>query len=205
MSFGKAVSLISPGIDSPVATWMVVKRGLEVIGVHCATDDGAASRDITVRMCGRVGVKRLYVVRHAPLLRRIAGSCAPPLVCVLCKRFMVRIADAIAEKEKACCIITGDNLGQVASQTLDNMVAISSASKLPIFRPLLCNDKQETVDLAKSIGTYEIGLDAPPCCGFVPDQPATKALMSKVEEEEARLDIGSMVWEAVDSAEVLEV
>jgi thiamine biosynthesis protein ThiI len=205
MNCKRAVSLISPGIDSPVATWMMVKKGVDIIGIHCSTGDDSKSKDITIKMCEKIGVGRLYVVSHAPLLQRIAKDCRSALVCVLCKRFMVRIADAIAKKEDACCIITGENLGQVASQTLDNMVIITSASTRSILRPILCNDKQETVDIAKKIGTYEIGLDAPPCCSFVPDQPATKTIISKVEAEEARLDVDSMVEEAVSSAEILEL
>jgi len=157
-------------------------------------------------MCRKIGIRRLYIIRHGELVQqKLVEHCKPALICVLCKRFMYRMAEAVANKEGASCIVTGDNLGQVASQTLDNMVVLSGATSLPILRPILCNDKQETVDIAKEIGTYDIGLDSPPSCTIVPKQPATKAFIRHVEAEEAKLDISGIVKEAVDTAEVLEL
>jgi tRNA uracil 4-sulfurtransferase len=205
---GKAVALISSGIDSPVASWMMVQKGVEVIGLHCSNSplSDSKSKDITVRMCGRVGIKKLYIVDYgATVQEEIAKSCFPNLACVLCKRFMFRIAERIAEKEGCCCIITGDNLGQVASQTLENMAVVSKSVSIPVIRPLLCNDKQETIDIARRIGTYEIGLERHPPCRFVPKSPATKASISKVEAEEGKLDVEGMVKNALACAEVIVV
>lgn len=207
MNCDKAVTLISPGIDSPVATYLMKKRIDNIVAVHCTSEplNTSRSKELVIRMCKLLKIKRLYVTDHGSIQKRIAKDCRSSLVCVLCKRFMVRTAEAIAEKEGACAIITGENLGQVASQTLDNMVIITSTTDLPILRPILCNDKQETIDLAKEIGTYEIGLDSPPCCSFVPDQPATKAAIKSIEAEEKRLDVAKMVDEAVSGAEILDL
>ena len=207
MNCKKAVTLISPGIDSPVSTYLMKKHIDDIIAIHCTSEplDKSRSKELVIRMCKLLGVERLYVTDHGSIQQRIANDCRSSLVCVLCKRFMVRVAEQIAKKEDACAIITGENLGQVASQTLDNMVIITSTTSIPILRPILCNDKQETIDLAKEIGTYEIGLDSPPCCSFVPDQPATKAAIASIEAEEKRLDVDSMVKAAVDSAELIDL
>lgn len=202
----KAVSLISSGIDSPVATWMMLQRGVDVIGIHysSAPVDCSKGKDLTIRMAKKIGLKRLYIVDYGPVQQQIAKKCRNSLVCVLCKRLMIQIAEALAKKECCQTIITGDNLGQVASQTLENMVVISQATSLPILRPILCNDKQETVNLAKEIGTYDIGLDSPPCCGFVPKQPATRSIVPVVRSEEDRLDKVEIIRTALENAEVME-
>ncbi len=207
MNCKKAISLISPGIDSPVSTYLMKKHIDNIIAVHCTSEplNTSRSKELVIRMCKLLKVNRLYITDHGKIQRRIAKDCKSPFVCVLCKRFMVRVAEQIAKKEDACAIITGENLGQVASQTLDNMVIITSTTNLPILRPILCNDKQETVNIAKEIGTYEIGLDSPPCCSFVPDQPATKAAIKSIETEERRLDVDSMVKAAVESAEIIDL
>lgn len=204
----RAVSLVSSGIDSPVASWLMIQRGAELIGLHCSNAPLASegSVGITRKLCKKIGIKRLYIVKHGGLFqKKLVERCRPALTCILCKRFMYRVAEAIAEKEGASCIVTGDNLGQVASQTLDNLVVLSGAASLPILRPVLCNDKQDTVDLAKQIGTYDIGLDAPPSCTIVPKRPATRALLKDVEAEEAKLDIKGMVRQAVDTAEFIDI
>ncbi|MBW2972452.1 hypothetical protein KY359_05440 [Candidatus Woesearchaeota archaeon] len=208
MKCERAVCLISSGIDSPVAAWLMSKKGVELIGIHCSNEPlaPAGSIEITKKLCRKVGISKLYVVRHGELVqKRLVKGCKPSLICVLCKRIMLRVAEQIAAKEGCCCIVTGENLAQVASQTLDNMVVLSGAVRMPILRPLLCNDKQETVDIAKEIGTYDIGLDAPKSCTIVPEHPATRASLSAVEAEEQKLGVDSMVEEAVMSAEVIEI
>lgn len=203
----KAVALVSSGIDSPVAAWMMKQRGMELIGIHCSNAPLAeqASGVIVERLCRKLGIRKLYIVKHGSLVQqKLVEHSRQSLICVLCKRFMYRVAEAIANKEGASFIVTGENLGQVASQTLDNMVVLSDAISLPVLRPLLCNDKQETVDIAKRIGTYGLGLDSPPSCTIVPKKPATKAALSKVIEEEQKLDVADTVSEAVRTAELIE-
>ncbi|MBW2996922.1 7-cyano-7-deazaguanine synthase [Candidatus Woesearchaeota archaeon] len=207
MKARKAVVLISSGIDSPVAAWMMSQKGIELIGIHCSNAPLAeqASTVIVEKLCKKIGLKKLYIVKHGSLVQqKLVKHSRQSLICVLCKRFMYRVAEAIAKKEGCCCIVTGENLGQVASQTLDNMVVLSDATSLPILRPLLCNDKQETVDLAKKIGTYDIGLDSPPSCTIVPKKPATKAALSNVMQEEQKLDVDGTVSEAVNTAEIIK-
>jgi len=207
MKCDKAISLISPGIDSPVSTYLMKKHIDNIVAVHCTSEplETSRSKELVIRMCRLLKIKRLYVTDHGSIQKRIAKDCKAPYVCILCKRFMVRVADEIAKKEGACAIITGENLGQVASQTLDNLVIITNATKLPILRPILCNDKLETTNIAQEIGTYEIGLESPPCCTFVPDQPATKAAIRSIEAEEARLHVDSMVEEAITGAEMIDL
>jgi thiamine biosynthesis protein ThiI len=204
----RALSLISSGIDSPVAAWTMQQKGLEVIGIHFSNDPSSYSspREKTINMCRHLNIKRLYIVKHVFLIRAdLLRLCEDKARCVLCKRMMLRFAEQIAEKEGCDYLVTGDNLGQVASQTLDNLAVVSAAVKIPILRPLLCNDKQETVDLAKKIGTYEISVEAASCCDALPRQPLTKATLSRIENEEKKIDVDRIVEEAVSKAEVLDL
>lgn len=207
MKAGRAVSLISSGIDSPVATHVMQKKCLDIIAVHFSDnpDENAKPRQKCIEMCRHLGVKRLYIVKHIFLMDAdIRGRCDPKSRCVMCKRMMLRTAQAIAEKEGASCIITGENLGQVASQTLDNMFCTDSSVSMPILRPLLCNDKQEIVDIAKNIGTYDLSVEAAACCTAVPKQPLTRAVLHRIEAEERKIDIGKIVGESLERAEVFD-
>ncbi len=203
----KSISLISAGIDSPVATYLMKKKGLDIIAVHFVTNpSNKLLQDKTIEICTKLGLKRLYMVRHTFLSEKdVMQKCDDRSRCVLCKRMMVRMALRIAEKEKCKCLITGENIGQVASQTLDNMFVITSASPIPILRPLLCSDKQEIVDLAKEIGTYELSVEAASCCAAVPKQPATKSVITKIEFEETKLDVASMIEKSVAEAKVFDL
>ncbi|MBN1544389.1 hypothetical protein JW898_02910 [Candidatus Woesearchaeota archaeon] len=208
MKCSRAVALVSSGIDSPVAVWLMRRKGVEIIGVHCSNGLLAppGSADIVKALCRKVGIRKLYIIRHGELVQdNLVRGCQSSLICILCKRFMFRIAEAVARKEGCCCLVTGDNLGQVASQTLDNLVVVSDAVQLPILRPLLCNDKQEIVDIAKRIGTYDVGGSAPASCSIVPKGPATRAALSRVLEEERKFDVDRIVQVAVSTAEVVDL
>ncbi len=201
----KILSLISAGIDSPVATWMMQHRGCEVVCVHFATLD-KTSEDKTKKIVKFLGVKKIYLVKHKKIVTDdLIRNCKNQARCVLCKRMMVRVAEKIALREGCDFLLTGDNIGQVASQTLDNMAVITKAVDMMILRPLLCNDKQETMDLAKKIGTYDLSISAPICCTAVPKMPMTKTKLEMIEREEKRIDVKSIVASAVESAEVLEL
>ncbi|MDI6738018.1 MAG: hypothetical protein QME12_05910 [Nanoarchaeota archaeon] len=130
---------------------------------------------------------KMYIVNHGNNQQEIMKKTTSRYRCVLCKRLMFRIAEKIAVNEKADFIITGDNLGQVASQTLQNMAVIESVIKILVLRPVLCNDKVETIKIAKEIGTYDISIQASSCCGALPDNPVTKAKRDNVEREEGKL------------------
>jgi thiamine biosynthesis protein ThiI len=208
MEKGKALSLISSGIDSPVATHIMKQKGLDMIGIHFSNEPLSYSspREKCIDICRHLGVRKLYIVKHGFLVQaELLRNCEDKARCVLCRRMMFRVAERIAEKEACNCLVTGENLGQVASQTLDNLHVTDSAVNIPILRPLLCNDKQETVDLAKEIGTYEHSVEAASCCNAVPQQPLTKAVTHRIEAEEKKINVDNILEQAVKTAEVLEL
>ena len=205
---GRVVALISGGFDSPVAAYRMMQRGCRLIFVHFHS---APFQDKTsqekVRQLLNVLTRhqfnsRLYLVPFGEIQRQIVASVARPLRVVLYRRMMLRIAEAIARKEKAKALLTGESLGQVASQTLDNIAVIEQAARLPILRPLVGMDKQEIIDQARRIGTFEISsIPDQDCCQlFVPKHPATKARFQDVEADEARFDVNDLLRYGVDNA-----
>ncbi|MDD4878390.1 MAG: hypothetical protein PHO02_05145, partial [Candidatus Nanoarchaeia archaeon] len=148
---------------------------------------------------------KMYIVNHGNNQTEISSNINRRYQCVLCKRMMLRIAGEIAAKEKADFIITGDNLGQVASQTLQNIAVIESVVKIPVIRPLLCNDKNEIIKIANEIGTYEDSIRVHSCCTALPDNPVTKARKEAVEIEEKKINIHAMADNAVKEAEIFEI
>jgi thiamine biosynthesis protein ThiI len=204
----KVLALISAGIDSPVAVWLMQKRGFEVIGVHFSNEPlaFAGPREGTVKICRYLKVPRLYIVKHGVLVQaELMRNCENRMRCVLCRRMMFRVAERIAEKEGCEFLLTGENLGQVASQTLENLTVADSAVKIPILRPLLCNDKQETVDIAREIGTYGLSIEASSCCNAAPKLPVTKAKLFRIESEERKIDVGKIMNEAVSTATIMDL
>jgi tRNA uracil 4-sulfurtransferase len=205
---GRVVALISGGIDSPVASYRMMRRGCRVIFVHFHsapyqdnTSQEKVRRLITILTRHQFG-SRLYLVPFGEIQRQIVAAVARPLRVVLYRRMMLRIGEAIARKEKAKALVTGESLGQVASQTLDNMAVIQHAVRHPVLRPLVGMDKQEIIDQARRIGTFEISSIADQdCCQlFVPKHPATKAHLSDVEADEAKFDVNELLRYGVDNA-----
>lgn len=204
---GRVVSLISGGIDSPVAAYRMMQRGCRVIFVHfhSVPYQDATSQDKVRRLLAALTryqfLSRLYLVPFGEIQRQIVASVGRPLRVVLYRRMMLRIAEAIAHKEKAKALVTGESLGQVASQTLDNMAVIEQAARLPVLRPLVGMDKQEIVDQARRIGTFEISsIPDQDCCQlFVPKHPATKARLTDVQEDEAKVDVKALVQYGVEN------
>ena len=205
---GRVAALISGGFDSPVAAYRMMQRGCRLIFVHfhSAPFQDKTSKE-KVRQLLNVLTRhqfnsRLYLVPFGEIQRQIVASVARPLRVVLYRRMMLRIAEAIARKEKAKALLTGESLGQVASQTLDNIAVIERAARLPILRPLVGMDKQEIIDQARRIGTFEISsIPDQDCCQlFVPKHPATKARFRDVEADEARFDVNDLLRYGVDNA-----
>jgi thiamine biosynthesis protein ThiI len=198
---GKVLCLLSGGIDSPVAAFRLMRRGCRVQYVHfhsfphTSIESQDKVRQILGVLSGFQLQARLFMVPFADVQREIVAYAPPALRVVLYRRFMVRIAQAIANNEKAHALVTGDSLGQVASQTLENIRTISSAVSIPIFRPLIGNDKEEIIQTARNIGTYEISILADQdCCSlFVPRHPETMAKLYQVEEAESGLDKDGLV------------
>jgi thiamine biosynthesis protein ThiI len=208
---GKVVSLLSGGIDSPVASYRVMRRGCRVVPVHFHSYPilSRASQE-KVRELARVFTQyqqhtRLYMVAFGEIQQRIMLAVAPPLRVVIYRRLMLRIAQAIAEQIDAQALVTGEVIGQVASQTLENMSAIAAVARLPVFRPLIGMDKDEIIAEAQRLGTYPISIiEDQDCCQlFTPRHPATKARVSDVEAAEGLLPIDEFVRQAVADA-VLE-
>jgi len=198
----RALLLLSGGIDSPVAGHLIARRGLEVLAVHFSlepiTDDTAAVK--SRKLAERLRLSKLFVVTVGPAFAEIAKVCDRRLYFVLSKRLMVRIAEAIAKREGCAYLLTGESLGQVSSQTLPNLRAIDAAARMVVLRPLIGFDKEETVRIAREIGTYEIS-EGPEICDLLgPTHPATKASVEQVLGEEAGLDVDRLVREALANA-----
>ncbi len=205
---GKALCLLSGGIDSPVAAYRLMRRGCRVFFVHfhsfphTTVESQDKVRQILQILLRFQQQSRLFMVPFADVQKEIVAYAPPSLRVVLYRRFMVRIAQAIAEQEKAKALITGDSLGQVASQTLENIQTISGVCTMPIFRPLIGSDKEEIIEIARKIGTYDISIQADQdCCSlFVPRHPETMSRPQQAEEAEAGLDITGLVRACLGSA-----
>jgi tRNA uracil 4-sulfurtransferase len=205
---GRVVALISGGFDSPVAAYRMMQRGCRLIFVHFHSapfQDKTSQekvRELMAVLTRHQFMSRLYLVPFGEIQRQIVAAVARPLRVVLYRRMMLRIAETIARKEKAKALVTGESLGQVASQTLDNMAVIEQAARMPILRPLVGMDKQEIIDHARRIGTFEISsIPDQDCCQlFVPKHPATKARFSDVERDETRFDVKELVRYGIENA-----
>lgn len=205
---GRVVALISGGIDSPVAAYRMMQRGCRVIFVHFHSapyQDKTSQekvRHLVTILTRHQFRSRLYLVPFGEIQRQIVASVARPLRVILYRRMMLRIGEAIARNEKAKALVTGESLGQVASQTLDNMAVIQQATRLAILRPLVGMDKQEIIDQARRIGTFDISsIPDQDCCQlFVPKHPATKARFADLEADESKFNLSELVRYGVDAA-----
>lgn len=206
---GKVLCLLSGGIDSPVAAFRMLRRGCRVSFVHFHSfpHTTAESQDKVrriVQVLGRYQLQaKLLLVPFADVQREIVAYAPPPLRVLLYRRFMVRIAESLAVKEGINALITGDSLGQVASQTLENLRVVSAAvAEVPIFRPLIGDDKEDIIRLAREIGTYEISIlpDQDCCTLFVPKHPETGANRNQIAKAEALLEVERLVAAALQAA-----
>lgn len=206
---GRVVALISGGIDSPVAAFMAMKRGCEIIAVHFFNQTMHSPkvrekiRTLAQKLAEFQGEVRLYMVPFQDVQMEIIKNVPPKLRMLVYRRSMMRMANIIAEREKCRGIVTGDSLSQVASQTLENLNVIYSASKIVVLPPLIGMDKEEIIQLAKKIGTYEISiLPYDDCCSFmIAKHPETRARL----EDVVKFDFGELEKEAVERSEIHEV
>ncbi|MBU4141705.1 tRNA 4-thiouridine(8) synthase ThiI, partial [Patescibacteria group bacterium] len=210
---GKVLSLISSGFDSPVAAWRLMKRGARVDFIHFHSYPRTSKASINnVKNLIKILNKYQFnsILYLAPLLdiqREIFAKCEERLRIILYRRFMFRIAEILAWKIGAGALVTGESLGQVASQTLENIGVANNAVSIPIFRPFIGADKIEIIDEAKKIGTYEFSSQPyEDCCSlFTPRHPATKARLGQVEFEESKLDSEKLIKEAIEKTEKVEI
>ena len=210
---GKGMSLLSGGIDSPVATWMMAKRGMMIEAVHFhsypytsqrAQEKVEALASIVATYCGRF---RMHVVNLLPIQEKIVENCPEEETTILVRRFMMRIAEQLALKTDCGMLITGENLGQVASQTAEALVVTDDAVKMPVMRPLIAMDKVDIMDKAQEIGTYETSIQPyEDCCTvFLPKHPVTKPKLERILQSESRLDCEALIKAAVESEEVIDI
>jgi len=208
---GKVVVLLSGGIDSPVAAWKMIKRGCTPVFVHFhsfpyTNQESQEKAKQIARLLSHYSLRaKIYLVPFAEVQRHIMVDTPVETRVILYRRYMMRLAERIAQREKARVLVTGDSVGQVASQTIENIDVISRAISMPILRPLIGDDKVEIVDVARRIGTYEISIlpDQDCCSLFVPKHPETKANLSDIERSETRLEVAESVKAALETAEVL--
>ena len=207
---GKVLALLSGGIDSPVAAWRLIRRGCRASFVHfhsypiLSRTSQDKARDL-VRLLTRSQLRsRLYLVPFGGIQQRVVLGVPPPLRVVIYRRLMVRIAERIAERVGAHALVTGDAVGQVASQTVDNLAVVGRVATLPILRPLVGMDKEEITLDAQRIGTYQTSIveDEDCCTLFTPRFPATRASLAEVERAEAALDIAALVEAGLDGVVV---
>lgn len=206
---GRAALLLSGGIDSPVAGWSTMRRGLSMAAIyfHSFPYTGDKSKEKVITLARHLarwhGKMPLYVVHFTDVQKELRAKGRADLAVLLYRRMMMRAAGRIAKSIGCQALVTGENIGQVASQTLENMSVIGEASPLPIIRPLVCYDKTEIIRKAKAIGTFETSiLPYDDCCSlFVPKHPATKAKLHHLEKAEASMDIEAMTAELADNVE----
>jgi tRNA uracil 4-sulfurtransferase len=205
---GTVAALLSGGIDSPVAAWRMMKRGCRVVFVHFHSvpylppTSQAKARALVERLTGWQYASRLYLVPFGEIQREVVLSVPPPARVVVYRRLMIRIAEEIARRNGALALATGESLGQVASQTLENIVCIDEAAHGPVLRPLIGMDKLEITEQAKQLGTFEISIepDADCCTLFTPTHPFTRMTVHEVRAAESRLDVPQLVAAGVDGA-----
>ena len=211
-SAGKVVTLLSSGIDSPVATWMLARRGAVCVPIHFSgrpqTSDTSEYlvQDIVRALQPGVQIGRLYVVPFGDCQREISVSCPSDLRVIMYRRVMYSVAERIARIEGAKALVTGESLGQVASQTLENIMAVNECVSIPVFRPLIGSDKQEIIERAESIGTFDISTEtAPDCCTlFMPKKPETHAKPDAVHAAWEQFDHEALIEQVMASIEYVD-
>ncbi|WP_058485397.1 tRNA uracil 4-sulfurtransferase ThiI [Defluviitalea phaphyphila] len=207
---GKAMLLLSGGIDSPVAGWMIAKRGVEIGGIYFDSPPYTSERakqkviDLAKQIAVYTGKFKLYIVPFTDIQLEIYKKCPHQQLTIIMRRIMMKISEKIAKKENAQALVTGESIGQVASQTIQSLTVTNAAVNLPVFRPLIGFDKEEIVTMAKKINTYETSiLPYEDCCTiFVPKHPETKPKLEYILKSEKALDnIQNMIEEAIEKSD----
>ena len=210
---GKGMVLLSGGIDSPVAAWMMAKRGMMIEAVHFHSYPYTSPRaqekveDLARILSTYVGRFKMHVINLLPIQEAIVANCPEEETTILVRRFMMRIAEKVAEKNDCMMLITRENLGQVASQTAESLVVTDASVSKPVMRPLIAMDKIDIMEKAKEIGTYEKSIEPyEDCCTvFLPKHPTTKPRLERILESESKLDCEALIEAAVASAEIVNI
>lgn len=210
---GRGLLLMSGGIDSPVAAFMMAKRGMTIDAIHFHSYPYTSQRALdkvkrlVKQLSSYMGNINLHIVNLLPIQEEIVKNCPASEVTILVRRFMMRIAEIIAKKNEDMMLITGESLGQVASQTAEALVVTDSSVNIPVMRPLIAMDKVDIMDLAKEIGTYEISIEPyEDCCTvFLPKHPVTKPKLNYIENSESALKVQELINSAAESAELIKI
>jgi len=205
---GKGLVLLSGGIDSPVATFMMAHRGMYMDAVHFHSYPYTSERafekvkDLAKILTMYTGKINMYSINLLPIQEQIVENCPEDQTTILVRRFMMRCAERIAKQQEAMMLITGESLGQVASQTAEALVVTDSTVSMPVMRPLIAMDKTEIIRIAKEIGTFEKSIEPyEDCCTvFLPKHPVTKPKLEKILESESKLDVDALVDAAIEAA-----
>lgn len=212
-SSGEGLLLLSGGIDSPVAGFMMAKRGMNINAIHFHSYPFTSKRahqkamDLAKILSKYTGKMTVYSINLAEIYKAISKNCSRRETTILSRRFMMRIASKISEKYEYQALITGESLGQVASQTIESMSVINESSKYPILRPLIAMDKKDIIEISEKIGSYEKAIEPyDDCCSiFAPDSPVTKPKLKYIEKSEENLDIENLEDEAINNMEIIEI
>ncbi|MEG0292548.1 MAG: tRNA uracil 4-sulfurtransferase ThiI [Anaerovoracaceae bacterium] len=210
---GKGLVLLSGGIDSPVAAFLMAKRGMLVEAIHFHSYPYTSERaqqkveDLASQIAIYCSRFKMHVINLLPIQEEIVKNCNEDETTILVRRFMMKIAEKVAEKYDCKMLITGESLGQVASQTAESIVVTDAAVTMPVMRPLIAMDKVDIMDIAKEIETYDTSiLPYEDCCTvFLPKHPVTKPKLDKILESEGKLDVEKLVNDAVDSLETIDI
>ncbi|WP_027398130.1 tRNA uracil 4-sulfurtransferase ThiI [Anaerovorax odorimutans] len=210
---GKGMVLLSGGIDSPVAAWMMAKRGMLIEAVHFHSYPYTSERarekvvDLAKLVAGYCGNFKMHIVNLLPIQEMIVQNCPEEETTILVRRFMMKIAEKIALETDCGMLITGENLGQVASQTAEALIVTDESVKMPVMRPLIALDKVDIMDIAKNIGTFETSiLPYEDCCTvFLPKHPTTKPKLAKILESEGKIDVDKLIEDAIAIKEVISI
>ncbi len=210
---GKAAVLISGGIDSPVAAWMMAKRGVELTAVHFASPPYTSERaeekvkELLSKVSEYGGRLRMFTVPFTKIQEAIQSQCPEELFTIIMRRMMMKISSRIGEREGCAALITGESLGQVASQTIHAIACTDAAASLPVFRPLIGMDKEEIVRISRQIGAFEISIQPyEDCCTvFTPKHPRTRPVLKYVELAESSVDWEEMLQEAAGQAVMTKI
>lgn len=210
---GKGLILLSGGIDSPVAAWMMAKRGMLIEAVHFHSYPYTSPRaqekveELAGILAGYCGRFKMHVINLLPIQEAIVSNCPEEETTILVRRFMMKIAERVAADNGCMMLITGENLGQVASQTAESLVVTDASVAMPVMRPLIAMDKVDIMEKAQEIGTYEISImPYEDCCTvFLPKHPTTKPRLEKILESESKLDCEGLIRAAVESAEIVNI
>ncbi len=210
---GNAAILISGGIDSPVAAWMMAKRGIELTAVHFASPPYTSERaeqkvvDLLTKVSQYSGRMTMFTVPFAKVQEQIMANCPEELFTLIMRRFMMRVAEKIAQREHCGALITGESLGQVASQTLQAIACTDQAANMPVFRPLIGMDKTEIIRIAREIDTFETSIQPfEDCCTvFTPKHPRTRPDLNYILEAETALDCEALIEECVANVKITKI